>query len=239
MKLQKLIKKIKHHIKHYQALYRWIHGSFISREELGSLGSNTQLELPICIYYPKTVFIAENAKLRSNATILNTPNENVIIKKFAAIAVNCMIITNSHVSTVGIPHFLLGPSHINDKSGDVIIEEDVWIGANVTILAGVNVGRGAIVAAGSIITKNVPPYSVVAGIPAKVIAKRFEFNDIIAHELILYPENERMDKNVLKTIFSNHFEGKNTYGLNTPLTPEQKLRLENVKRNCRFIGYNA
>jgi maltose O-acetyltransferase len=54
----------------------------------------------------------------------------------------------------------------------VIIEDDVWIGARVIILKGVRVGRGAIIGAGAVVTKNVPPFSVVAGNPARVIRKR-------------------------------------------------------------------
>lgn len=238
MNVTGLKSKIRRHIKHYKSFYSWIHINFLSREELGSLGSNTQLELPTYILYPKTVFIAENAKLRRNATILNTPNEKIIIKKYAAIAVNCTIITDSHVSTVGIPHFILGATHINDKSGDVIIEEDVWVGANVTVLAGVTVGRGSVVAAGSIVTKNVPPYSVVAGTPAKVIAKRFELDDVILHEEIIYSEDERMDRTYLEELFTKYFEGKKTFGLNTPLTTEQEERLESVKKSYRFVEWN-
>jgi acetyltransferase-like isoleucine patch superfamily enzyme len=54
----------------------------------------------------------------------------------------------------------------------VIIEDDCWIAANSIILAGVTVGRGSIVAAGSVVTRDVPPYSIVAGVPAVVIKQR-------------------------------------------------------------------
>lgn len=54
----------------------------------------------------------------------------------------------------------------------VVIEDDVWIGANCVILPGVHVGYGAVVAAGSVVTKNVPSYALVAGVPAKVIKYR-------------------------------------------------------------------
>ena len=64
-------------------------------------------------------------------------------------------------------HFSEGPS------APVIIEDDVWIATRCTILKGVTIGRGAVVAAGAVVTKDVPPYTIVAGVPAKVI-KRIE-----------------------------------------------------------------
>ena len=56
--------------------------------------------------------------------------------------------------------------------GKIIIEDEVWIGANVTILSGITIGKGAIVAAGSVVTKDVPPYSIVGGNSAKIIRYR-------------------------------------------------------------------
>lgn len=58
------------------------------------------------------------------------------------------------------------------ESTDVIIHDDVWIGYRVTILPGVTVGKGAVIGAGAVVTKNVDPYTVVGGIPAKYIKKR-------------------------------------------------------------------
>lgn len=72
----------------------------------------------------------------------------------------------------------------NDK--DVIIESDVWIGCNVTILKGVTIGRGSVVAAGAVVTKSCPPYSIIGGVPAKVIKQRFTLDEIVKHEEILY-----------------------------------------------------
>jgi acetyltransferase-like isoleucine patch superfamily enzyme len=57
---------------------------------------------------------------------------------------------------------------------DIIIEDNVWVGCNSVILHGVRIGTGSIVSAGSIVTKNIPPYSIVAGVPAKII-KRYSF----------------------------------------------------------------
>ena len=59
-----------------------------------------------------------------------------------------------------------------------IIGNDVWIGENVTIIAGVRIGDGAMIAAGAVVTKDVEPYSIVGGVPAKLIRKRFDDSDI-------------------------------------------------------------
>jgi maltose O-acetyltransferase len=58
------------------------------------------------------------------------------------------------------------------KQGDVIIEEHVWVASRVTILPGVRIGRGSVIASGAVVTKDVPPLSIVGGVPAKVIGKR-------------------------------------------------------------------
>lgn len=71
----------------------------------------------------------------------------------------------------------------------VEIGDDVWVGYGATILSGVSIGRGAIIGAKSLVTKDVPSYSIVAGAPAKVIGARFSKEAIKEHELILYGSN--------------------------------------------------
>ena len=66
------------------------------------------------------------------------------------------------------------PPAWKDYKNPPTIGNDVWIGSNAIILQGVNVGDGAVVAAGAVVTKDVPPYAIVAGVPAKVIKKRFD-----------------------------------------------------------------
>ena len=55
-----------------------------------------------------------------------------------------------------------------------MIEDDVWVGYGTIVLTGLTVGRGSVVAAGSVVTRDIPPYSIAAGVPARVIGKRFD-----------------------------------------------------------------
>ena len=59
------------------------------------------------------------------------------------------------------------------SKGDIVVEDDVWIGHGATILSGVRIGQGAVVAAGAVVTKDVPPYAIVGGVPANIIKYRF------------------------------------------------------------------
>jgi acetyltransferase-like isoleucine patch superfamily enzyme len=118
---------------------------------------------------------------------------NLIIGKYTSIATDVHILLggNHHLDWVttypfhslSLEHDGVWPSakslHSDRWSkGDVIIGNDVWIGINVTILSGVTIGDGSAVAAGAIVTKNVEPYSIVAGNPARLLRKRFSDNDI-------------------------------------------------------------
>lgn len=60
------------------------------------------------------------------------------------------------------------------SKGDIVVDDDVWFGYGATILSGVHIGQGAVIAAGAIVTKDVPPYAIVGGSPAKIIKYRFE-----------------------------------------------------------------
>jgi len=68
------------------------------------------------------------------------------------------------------------------SKGHIVVDDDVWIGSGSTIMSGVHIGQGCIVAAGSLVTKDTPPYTIVGGVPAKVIGRRFA--ESIANKLL-------------------------------------------------------
>ena len=113
--------------------------------------------------------------------------EKLIIGKFCSIACgtkflfNCANHTQKSLSTYTFPLFYeeweLKKSNITtawDNKGDIVIGNDVWIGYEAVIMAGVHIGDGAIIAARAVVTKDVPPYTIVGGTPAKEIRKRFD-----------------------------------------------------------------
>ncbi|MCU0458711.1 MAG: acyltransferase [Bacteroidales bacterium] len=84
-----------------------------------------------------------------------------------------------------------------EDDAPVYIDEDVWVGTGAIILKGVHVRRGAIIAAGAVVNKNVPPYSIVGGVPAKLIRFRWSLEDIMRHEAMVYPVERRLPENEL------------------------------------------
>ena len=121
-------------------------------------------------------------------------HERLIIGKFCSIACGTKFLFNSanhtlkSLSTYTFPLFYedwnLEKSNITtawDNKGDIIIGNDVWIGYEAIIMAGVHVGNGAIIAAHAVVTKDVQPYTIVGGVPARFIRKRF--NEEIIQEL--------------------------------------------------------
>lgn len=100
---------------------------------------------------------------------------------------NPTIITGDHRIDVIGKHLIdvTGAEKLPENDQPVVIEDGVWCGANVTILKGVTIGRGSVVAAGAVVTKSCPPYSIIGGVPAKLIKMRFTPEQIEEHERLL------------------------------------------------------
>ena len=134
-------------------------------------------------------FVANPVLFEKNNVLYHYPihREKLIIGKFCSIACgtkflfNCANHTLKSLSTYTFPLFYeeweLEKSNITtawDNKGDIVIGNDVWIGYEAVIMAGVHIGDGAIIAARAVVTKDVPPYTIVGGTPAKEIRKRFD-----------------------------------------------------------------
>jgi len=117
-------------------------------------------------------------------------NDRLLIGKFCSIACNARFLLTSGNHTMGslstytFPIFgeeWGGPFHVTDawdNKGDIVIGNDVWIGYDAVVMPGVTVGDGAIIGARAVVTKDVEPYAIVVGVPARAIRKRFSDGDI-------------------------------------------------------------
>lgn len=156
------------------------------------LGARTRIWAPHHVRMGDQVYVGKDVHIEANCRIGN----------YCLIA-NRVAIVGRHdhdFSAVGFPVRFspwVGsrrfPSQYADE--EAVIEDDVWLGYATIVLTGVTVGRGSVVAAGSVVTRNIPPYSIAAGVPAKVIGKRFEDQATIdRHEAAIRDGNFRFSE---------------------------------------------
>ena len=122
------------------------------------------------------------------------------IGNFCSIGPNVWFIPSAdhslnHISTYPYKVNVLGEALEGVAKGDIIVEDDVWIGLGATILSGVHIGQGAVIAAGAVVSKDVPPYSIVAGTPAKSLNYRVS-EDVISFLLTL--DYKALDEAMIK-----------------------------------------
>ena len=173
------------------------------RKHMGYCDKTATVTFPLNISNPENVFLFEDTKLE-NATIL-TKNARFIVKKHSACTSGIRVVTGAHERRIG--RFYRTITEAEKKKGldaDVIVEEDCWIGMNVTLLSGVTVGRGATIATGAVITRSIPPYSIWGGVPAKFIKFYWTIDEILQHEAALYPESERFTREQLEEYFAKY-----------------------------------
>lgn len=138
-------------------------------------------------------FVSDPTQFEKNNVLYHYPinNDRLIIGKFCSIACGAKFIFTSanhtldSLSTYTFPLFYeeweLDKKDVAsawDNRGDIVIGNDVWIGYEAVILSGVHIGDGAIIGARAVVTKDVPPYTIVGGVPAKEICKRFNESTI-------------------------------------------------------------
>lgn len=148
----------------------------ISKTEQIEMGDNVSIGPYAVLYaiYRKIIF-GNNILLGPHVTIVNGDHS---------------------IRKVGVTIFQ-NQEKLPQDDADVIIEDDVWIGANVTILKGVTIGRGCVIAAGAVVTKDIPPYVVAGGVPAQTLTHRFTIAQIKEHEAQLYPLSNHLPSSAL------------------------------------------
>lgn len=170
--------------------------SFIVKRKMKHCGRNVYMR-PSCSDFKglENLSIGDFTSIPKGSTFFCT-NASLTIGEKVIFGPNPTIITGDHrIDIIGKQIIDITD---NEKKAEndipVIVEDGVWCGANVTILKGVTIGRGSIVAAGAVVTKKMPPYSIIGGVPAKVIKYRFNIDEILEHEKKLYPEHKRMTR---------------------------------------------
>lgn len=133
-------------------------------------------------------FVQDPRDFVKNNVLYHYPvnSDRLLIGKFCSIACGAKFLMNSanhtlrSLSTYTFPIFYEAwgletrPAEAWDNHGDIVIGNDVWIGYEAVILAGVTIGDGAVIGARAVVTKDVPPYTIVGGVPARPIRKRFD-----------------------------------------------------------------
>jgi len=111
--------------------------------------------------------IGSNFTLNSNSQ-LGASFGKIVIGDDCAIAPNCVLRASNHTfDDPNVPFREQGHTY-----GEITLEDDVWISSNCVVTANTKIGKSSIIGAGSVVTKNVEPYSIVGGVPAKLINKR-------------------------------------------------------------------
>ena len=137
---------------------------------LKKCGKGLRLGLRVKMQRPGSITIGHNVEINYGvwAAASNRENGDITIGNNVLIGPYTILHSGNH--NFKDPNILI--KNQGYAFGNIIIEDDVWIAARCTILSGVHIGEGSVIAAGSVITKDIPPYSVVAGVPGKIISKR-------------------------------------------------------------------
>ena len=151
----------------------------------------------------------------------------LIIGSFCSIAEGVLFILNSDhpldlVSTYPINARILKEGMDADSKGNIEIDDDVWLGARCVIMSGVHIGQGAVVAAGAVVTKDVPPYAIVGGVPAKVI--KYRFGEKTINELLTV-DFSAIDKEMVKQLKNELYAHPDKNGVS------EKLPRKNMEKN--------
>jgi acetyltransferase-like isoleucine patch superfamily enzyme len=193
--IKKIIAKV---LTQSSRLYNRIYGSML-KSALGFCGKNVVLHKPSVCSNPNNMYLYDNTSIMKNWTLLSDTGK-FIMKDHCIASTNLVVITGNHNRVV--EHTLQDSiaNRLADEEKDVVLEEEVWLGTNVTLLPGITIGRGTTVAAGSVVNRDLPPYTLCAGIPAKVKKVYWTAEQIMEHERAVYPPDKRKGEDEIKEL---------------------------------------
>jgi acetyltransferase-like isoleucine patch superfamily enzyme len=152
---------------------RWIRTGYL-KAYLGRLGAGTGIQMGCRFLNGRRVFLGDRNVINFGC-LLDGRKHNITFGNDVSIGPEATILTLGHDPQS--PTF-------EDRGGEVKIGDRVWIGYRALVMPGVSIGEGAVIAAGSVVTKDVAPYTIVAGVPAKTIGQR---NRDLSYELSYQP----------------------------------------------------
>lgn len=160
---------------------------YIIRPLFKSYGKNFVFD-PYGVYSYHTIIVGDDVFIGPGAT-LSASESGIIFGNKIMLGPNVTMMGGDHNTTIIGRYMYDVVEKLPENDIPIVIEDDVWIGSGATILKGVTVGEGAIVAAGSLVIKHVPKYSIVGGVPAKVLKMRFSNEEINLHKELLNVRN--------------------------------------------------
>lgn len=149
------------------------------------VGANFHLGVLSYVSSPRSLTIGDNVYIGKFCTIQcsGTIGDGVLIANNVGIVGRADHDIRTLGTTIRLAPWIGNSDYLADDAKNwITIGDDVWIGYGAILLSGIKVGRGAIIAVGSVIIKDVPPYAIVGGNPGRVIGQRFEPDQILLHE---------------------------------------------------------
>lgn len=141
-------------------------------------GSKGNLGSGVVLGYPENIYIGEGSFI-NGGMVFASDGAKIIVGKNCMISYNVHLRTDMHIhSDLSMPMKEQGSSH---KS--IVIEDDVWIGYGSQVMSGVTVGTGSIIGAGAVVTRDIPPWTVWGGVPARFIRNRKEPEEWLQYEI--------------------------------------------------------
>ena len=154
-----------------------------------SIGQGSGIGVDCDINPPDNVTIGDYSSIGARSTIWST-RAKVIVGNYVITGPQITIISGNHVVNCIGKHISEFTDLDKEKllgiyDSDIIIDDGVWIGANATILSGVHIAEGCVIAAGAVVSKNTVPYGIYGGVPAKLIKMRFSDDELAEHLKLL------------------------------------------------------